>query len=65
MTKIPLLIPKTVRNLSVKEYLKETKHAHSANNIERVAFVPPRIGSSGYGSFQVTYKTPKLCPIEQ
>ncbi|MDY2947058.1 MAG: hypothetical protein SOS93_04385 [Mannheimia varigena] len=63
MTKTRLLVPRKTRNVSAKQYLNEAKKASVNNNIQSVTFVPPTIGSSGYGSFQITYKTPQLCPL--
>lgn len=63
MTKTALLVPKKVRNVSAKQYLNEAKKSLVSNNIENVTFVPPKIGSGSYGSFQITYKTPQLCPV--
>lgn len=64
MTKTQLLVPQKVRNVSAKEYLNETKKSISSSNIQNVTFVPPKIGSSGYGSFQITYKIPQLYPLK-
>ncbi|UXN34357.1 hypothetical protein N8E86_09920 [Avibacterium paragallinarum] len=64
MTKTPLLFPRKVRNVSAKQYLKEAKRSTSNNNIENVVFIPPKIGSGDYGSFQITYKMPQLCPVK-
>lgn len=64
MTKTHLLVPTKVRNVSAKQYLNEAKKSNVNNNIENVTFVPPKIGSGGYGSFQITYKTPQLCPAK-
>ncbi len=63
MTKTQLLVPRKTRNVSAKQYLNEAKKASVNNNIQSVTFLPPVIGSSGYGSFQITYKTPQLCPL--
>lgn len=63
MIKAQLLTPKKFHNVSAKEYLKETKNPKVADNIENVVFIPPEIGSNGYGTFQITYKTPQLCPV--
>lgn len=60
MTKTLLLTPKKVRNVSAQEFLNEAKKSTVNNNIESIQFVPPRIGSSGYGSFQIKYKMPTL-----
>lgn len=60
MTKTKLLIPTKVRNVSARQYLNEAKRNSVNNNIESVRFIPPTIGSSDYGSFQITYKTPVL-----
>ena len=61
MTKTLLLTPKKVRNVSAQEFLNEAKKSTVNNNIESIQFVPPSIGSSGYGSFQIKYKMPTLC----
>lgn len=65
MIKTQLLVPQKVRNVSAKQYLNETKKSiSSSSNIQNVTFVPPKIGSSGYGSFQITYKIPQLCSFK-
>ena len=63
MTKTQLIIHKKVRNVSAKQYLNEAKKSAVSNNIQDVTFIPPKIGSGGYGSFKITYKTPQLCPV--
>ena len=55
-----ILTPTKTRKLSPKQYLAEVKKSIASNNIDSVTFIPPKLGSSGYGSFQVTYKIPVL-----
>lgn len=54
-----ILMPKKVVYLSVDRYVKEIVNTQN-NNIEHVVFIPPVIGSSGFGEFKVTYKNPVL-----
>lgn len=61
MTKTRLLVPRKTRNVSAKQYLNEAKNTSVNNNIQSITFVPPTFGSSGYGSFQITYKMPQSC----
>lgn len=60
MMKNSILTPTKTRKLSPKQYLVEVKRNSVSNNIDHVTFIPPKLGSNGYGSFQVTYKIPVL-----
>ncbi|MGC7560887.1 hypothetical protein [Pasteurella sp. PK-2025] len=60
MMKNTVLTPIKTRKLSPKQYLAEVKRNSVSNNIDHVTFIPPKLGSKGYGSFQVTYKMPVL-----
>lgn len=52
--------PTKQRYLSAQEYLKDIAINQQCNNIERVQFIPPKIGRSGFGKFLVKYKIPVL-----
>lgn len=56
--KNPILIPKRERIVSARSYLQEI--ATHQDNIKEVVFVPPKLGSRGFGSFRVRYDTPVL-----
>lgn len=49
-------IPTKQRYLSPQEYLKEIQRNQIHNNIEKVKFIPPKIGQAGFGQFLVQYK---------
>jgi hypothetical protein len=51
------LVPVSTERMSAKKFLATSKHS---DNIASVCFVPPRIGSSGFGQFEVTYKSAML-----
>ncbi len=55
-----ILTPKKVRNISAFELLEEVKKGSTKTNIKAVCFIPPKLGTKGYGSFNVTYKVPQL-----
>lgn len=55
-----VLTPKRVRELSARDYLKEITERRYEDNVKRVRFIPPKIGRSDYGHFEITYKTPIL-----
>ena len=55
-----VLVPLKERYLSAKDYLKEIEKNRLNNNIERVEFIPPKIGKGGYGSFRIKYRVPVL-----
>lgn len=56
----PVLVPTKERRLTPREYLKEVQ-SH-ADIIVDADFVPPKIGSKGFGFFNVRYSTPVLLP---
>jgi len=53
-----VLVPITKEIISTRDYLEISKNDPAA--IKTATFVPPKIGSSGFGSFNVEYKNPKL-----
>lgn len=53
-----VLTPKQQRTLTAQQYLQDVKR-HQAN-IKDVEFIPPKIGSTHFGSFRVRYHTPIL-----
>ncbi|MDH2923974.1 hypothetical protein A4A71_01140 [Nicoletella semolina] len=55
-----ILKPVKKRYLSPKDYLKDVQLNSTNNNIDRVRFIPPEIGKSGFGKFLVEYKTAVL-----
>lgn len=57
-SKTPILVPKRERIVSAQNYLQEI--ATHQDNIKEVAFIPPKLGSRGFGSFRVRYDTPVL-----
>ncbi len=58
MDKNAVYIPIFSELLSAKEYQKEL--VTNRENIEKVKFIPPRIGKRGFGSFKVSYRTAVL-----
>ncbi|WII95961.1 hypothetical protein LU276_03875 [Moraxella haemolytica] len=55
-----VLIPKKERLLDAKTYLAEIQCRQDI--IDDVQFIPPKLGSKGFGSFRVSYSTPVLLP---
>lgn len=53
-----ILIPYKERVFDARTYLDEIKN--KSDNIEKVEFVPPKLGKDGYGFFRVHYKVPVL-----
>lgn len=60
-SKNPILIPKRERLVSAESYLQEI--ATRQDIIKEVEFVPPKLGSKGFGSFRVHYDTPVLVGV--
>lgn len=56
----PIFIPTRERLLSPSQYLKEMEIF--SDNIIDTQYVPPKIGSTSFGKFRVTYDTPILVP---
>lgn len=54
MDKAINLKPIKVRRISAERYIKLS--AREKDNIERARFVPPRIGSRGFGFFELVLK---------
>ncbi|MDK4688541.1 hypothetical protein [Kingella negevensis] len=52
------LIPYKERVFDAQTYLNEIKNKQ--DNIEKVEFIPPKLGKGGYGLFRVRYKIPVL-----
>jgi len=48
--------------ISARTFLNVSKGG--THNIKHVKFVPPSIGSKGFGEFRVEYRHPVLQPIE-
>lgn len=44
------------RLLKASDYLAEIQNGRTGN-IEKVEFIPPKIGQRGFGKFRVRYKT--------
>ena len=47
-------------HLTAEKLILEIRNRSKRSNIKKVSFVPPVVGSTGYGMFEVTYKTPVL-----
>lgn len=45
------------RIISASSYLQEINSPSKAENIEKIEFIPPKIGKRGYGKFKIRYKT--------
>jgi hypothetical protein len=56
-----LMEPVRKEVLGAKDFLRLTKEASPM--IERSRFIPPRLGSGGFGEFEVVYSVPMLRPI--
>lgn len=56
------LVPHKERIFDAQTYLNELKNKRD-NNIEKVEFIPPKLGKGGYGSFRVRYKIPVLAEL--
>lgn len=57
---LPILVPTKKRTLSASQYLDDIKQR--ADVISQVSFIPPKIGSQGFGKFCVEYDMPILLP---
>lgn len=54
------LIPIQEQLFAPSDYLHALPSLRNNDNIDRVDFIPPRIGKHGYGKFRVRYKSPIL-----
>ncbi|WP_156480140.1 hypothetical protein [Collimonas pratensis] len=52
----------TRETVSPRDFLVANKT--NPSNIKSATFVAPKIGSKGFGAFEVEYRTPKLVPAE-
>lgn len=52
---------KSERLVSPKELLNELK---DSDNLKSIDFIPPKIGSKGFGKFKVSYNTPVLINLK-
>lgn len=57
-SKTLVLTPTKERILKPEAYLADIKLHQDV--IKRVEFIPPKLGSKGFGSFRVQYDTPVL-----
>lgn len=55
------LVPHKERIFDARHYLTEIQN--KSDNIEKVEYIPPKLGKSGYGSFRVRYKIPVLVEV--
>ncbi|EEM1821253.1 hypothetical protein GKA92_24455 [Salmonella enterica subsp. enterica] len=53
------LEPTVERQVSAEHFIEITDAEYE--NIERIEFSTPKMGSDGFGMFKVVYKTPVLC----
>lgn len=60
-SKALVLIPKKERTLKPEAYLADIRHHQDV--IKDVQFIPPKLGSKGFGSFRVQYDTPVLVGV--
>lgn len=61
MNKKTILVPKKERLLSPEAYLLDLKLHRDI--ISDAVFIPPKVGSKGFGSFRVRYDTPILFSV--
>lgn len=52
-----LLRPIKTERLTAIKFLEISE---KSNNIEKSRFIPPKLGSKGFGKFEVTYRIPEL-----
>ena len=57
MSKSKFYEVKSERLVSPRELLDELK---DSDNLKSIDFIPPKIGSKGFGKFKVSYNTPVL-----
>jgi len=53
-----VLVPVRVERLSANKFVETVERTRA--NIARSRFIPPSIGSRGFGHFEIEYKVPVL-----
>jgi len=56
-----VLLPVRVERLAPNKFIETIER--NKGNIERTRFIPPVIGSRGFGTFEVRYRTSVLRPV--
>lgn len=52
----PLNVPVQSENISPQELTKFYGDSERMRNVKSIEFIPPQVGSGGFGMFRVSYK---------